>query len=355
MKNEICVLVTAAGAISSTSKIDCLKNNYDKRRVKVVCTDVYDQPIMHFKADKFYQLPKGNSKNYVERLLKICKKEKVDVILPCSLSEVLSISKKIDEIEFNGIKCAVSPFKSVVKMRDKFQVYEMLKKSNIPIPKSFLVKNKNQFLYALKSLGFPKNPVCFKPSKSISSGGARGFRILSNISIEKIIFDLKSGSKEIDFKTAINAIERKKDLNIITMEYLTGDHFTVHVMANKGEMTHCIPLLIQRPELGYAHWGIIQDNKRINSICQKIVRMMNFDFIVNIQFRLSKGVPHVMEINPRIAGTIGLAMAGGINLPYLAVKKALGEKLPKVKVTYGVKMIKHWEEFYESKGRGFEF
>jgi len=76
MKNKISVLITASGSLAATSLIDCLKNNDEKRTVRVVCTDVYEQPILHYKADSFHLLPKGNSKNYIKSLINICKKEK---------------------------------------------------------------------------------------------------------------------------------------------------------------------------------------------------------------------------------------------------------------------------------------
>lgn len=49
-KKPVTVLLTATGGAGSTSYIDCLKNNYENRKVRVVCSDTVDQPIMHYKA-----------------------------------------------------------------------------------------------------------------------------------------------------------------------------------------------------------------------------------------------------------------------------------------------------------------
>lgn len=357
MKNELCVLITAAGSINTTSKIDCLKNNYEKRKVRVVCTDKIDVPIMHYKADSFHLLPHGRDKNYIKNLLNICKKERVDVILPCSLSEVMTIANHQHLLISKKIIPAVSSYNSIKKMNSKYATNCLLEKEKIPIPRYFLTHNKKEFLKAIRQLGYPKKPICFKPSNSFSSGGARGFRILrSKNSIGKIIFDQKPESKEIDLETSLRSVQDKNNFELLVMEYLTGEHFTVHILSQKGKMEYCVPLQVERPELGYAHFGIIKKNPKIEKICEQIVKTMNFDFIINIQFRLSKnGTPNVLEINPRIAGTIGLPMAIGINLPYFAVKQALGEKIPKIKQRYGAKMIKHWEEFYVNHGKGFEF
>ena len=60
---KISVLLTSTGGFGATSYIDCLKNNYENRKVRVVCSDVVDQPIMHYKADSFHLLPKAIPKN----------------------------------------------------------------------------------------------------------------------------------------------------------------------------------------------------------------------------------------------------------------------------------------------------
>ena len=63
----------------------------------------------------------------------------------------------------------------------------------------------------------------------------------------------------------------------------------------------------------------------------------------------------LLEINPRIASVISLSAAAGTNLPYLTVKKALGEKLPEFKIQYGTKMIRYWKEKFVYKNTTFEF
>ena len=102
--NPITVLVTSSGAFSAPSVIDCLKNNYEKRKIRVITADVKNQSIMEYKSDKFSLLPKGTAKNYISELIKLCKKEKIDVILPCSSSEVIAISKNITTLEKYHIK-----------------------------------------------------------------------------------------------------------------------------------------------------------------------------------------------------------------------------------------------------------
>ena len=64
--------------------------------------------------------------------------------------------------------------------------------------------------------------------------------------------------------------------------------------------------------------------------------------------------PKIIEINPRMGGSIPLAGAAGINLPYFGVKQALNEKLPRRKIIYGTQMIRYWKEFFVTRSKSFE-
>jgi len=355
-QKAITVLVTASGANIAVNRINCLKYNPEKRKIRIICTDVVDQPIMHYKADRFYLIPHGKSKKYLESLIKICKKEKVDVILPGSGSEAFTISKNIKLLNSQGIHSPVSSFDSLKKTMNKFEVFKILEKYDIPVPKFFLVKNKKEFLKALRFLNYPKKSVCFKPPNYRASGGGKGFRIIRNKnSINKIILQKKPESKEIDFDTGMKLLENKKT-KLLVMEYLPGDDYSAYILAKNGVIIHVIPILVKRIEYGYASEAKIKKHKEITKICKKITKLFNFDYAINIQFRLSsEGEAKVIEINPRIAGAATLIAAAGVNIPYLIVKQALNEKLPKSKINYKTSMIRYWKELFVQNSKTFEY
>jgi carbamoyl-phosphate synthase large subunit len=342
------VLLTAAGGLGMPSIIDCLKNNYEKRKIKIICTDIIEKPIMHYKADEFYLLPTGSSKNYMSSLIRICKKNKVDVVIPNSASEILTISHNLSLLHSNNISATVSVEDSVKKIMTKNETYKILEENKIPVPEFYLVNDKNEFHHALKMLGYDKNPVCFKPSDYGSSGGGRGFKILrKGNSIDDIILKNKPDSAEIDYETALRLFNKHKKLNLLVMEYLPGDEYSVYILANKGNMIFCVPQLRERLEQSYSFEASVKKNKKIIRICKKIAKVMNLDYNSNIQIKLSKNnQPKVVEINPRMGGSIALSAAAGVNLPYLSIKLALGEKLPKHDLIYNTKMIRYWKELF---------
>ncbi len=354
--SEIRVLLTATGGIHTLGTIDCLKNNYEKRKVRIICTDIIEQPLLRYKADRFYIVPKGNSKNYVKSILKICKKEKINVIIPGNGHEILSISKNIELFNSQKISSTVSNFEAVKITMDKEKTYSKLKRIGITIPNYYRAKNYNEFLTSLKKLGYPKNDVCFKPSRYSQSGGTRGFRILrKKNTARKIILESKPGSVEIDFETTKNMLKAKGCFDLLVMEYLPGNEFSVYVFANNGKMIYCVTNLRQKLNQYYSFEAKIVDNKKIENMCRKIVDELKLDYNINIQFKNSKnGQTKLIEINPRIGGTIVLPAISGINLPYFAIKQSLGEKIPLKKQVKKTEMIRYWKELYIQGTKDFE-
>lgn len=347
---QITVLLTAAGGLGMPSIIDCLKNNYEKRQIKIICTGIHDQPIIHYMADEFYLLPKGNSKNYMDSLLEICKKNKVDVVIPNSAPEILTISKNLHLLRSNKTSATVPVYDSIKKIMSKNETYEILKENKIQVPDFYLVNDEKEFHKAIRNLGYPRKPICFKPSDYTSTGGARGFRILKK---ENSVVDIilgKSDSVQVDYETAMQLFTKSKKLNLLVMEYLPGNEYSVYVLASYGKMLYCIPQLRERLEQSYSFEATVKKNNKISSICTKIVRLLNLNYNANIQIKFSQtGQPKVVEINPRMGGSIALSAAAGVNLPYLAIKLALKEKLRRHKIIYNTKMIRYWKELFVNK------
>ncbi|MBK8143020.1 MAG: ATP-grasp domain-containing protein [Chitinophagaceae bacterium] len=70
---------------------------------------------------------------------------------------------------------------------------------------------------------------------------------------------------------------------------------------------------------------------------------------IGIQVKQSaNGEFFILEINPRVQGTIAAGLGAGINLPVLALKQALGLSIAadELTVKWGVKFTRYWEEVF---------
>ena len=91
--------------------------------------------------------------------------------------------------------------------------------------------------------------------------------------------------------------------------------------------------------------AVIEDNSAVTELCTRICEELGLDG--NIGFDIKEredGTPVIMECNPRITAGIPYFALAGVNLPYLCVKKILGEELPMIAPEYGKVIRRRWME-----------
>ena len=56
----------------------------------------------------------------------------------------------------------------------------------------------------------------------------------------------------------------------------------------------------------------------------------------------------ILEINPRVQGTISAALGAGVNLPELAIKQELGLTISPLEsnIQWGTKFSRYWKEVF---------
>jgi len=344
-KGPIKVLLTASGAPGWVPIYKCLKTN-NERKIEVYGCDVSKHTAGSYYAKKHFQVEMGSEPNFTSHLLDIAKKENIDIILPIADPELLPLAENIELFKKNNIKVAISSHQSLKIATNKLKLFEFLQNKNLSSPKYFKVKSLAEFLKALDSLGYPKEPVCFKP---INSYGSRGFRILDS---KKNFYHLLFNEKPQNIYTSLDELKNIFLKNIsfpelLVMEYLPGKEYTVDIFMDKGKIIYIIPRLRLKMKQGITVEGIVEKNKEIISLSKKIISKLGMNYCIGIQARYDKkGIPKILEINSRLQGTTIISYGAGINLPYFTVKSCLGEEIPKAKINFGVHMYRHWQEVF---------
>ena len=75
---DITVLITAAGNVFMPGTTACFRNN-GERNIRLIGADMNDDKTMLEMVDTYYPVPRGDDPKYVDIILDICKKEKVDI------------------------------------------------------------------------------------------------------------------------------------------------------------------------------------------------------------------------------------------------------------------------------------
>jgi len=354
LKDKV-VMVTGAGAPGAPGIIKSLRLN-GERKIKIVGVDAnLEESVGIGMVDVIYQIPKAKDENFIDKVLKIAKKEKVDVIIPLVTMELFIFAKNKNLFEENGIKVQVSDYKQLNIANDKYNLMKFCKENDIPYPEFYIIKSVKEFEEKAKLLGYPEKKICFKPP---ISNGLRGFRII-NDSADKMnsLMNEKPNNVYIGYN---EFLQIAKDANyfpeLLLMEYLPGEEYSVDVLVDNGKCLVVIPRSRDKIKMGISFVGTTIEDKEIIKYSRNLVEKLKLNGNIGFQFKKDiNGIPKIIESNPRVQGTIVLCTASGYNMVYNSVKVALNEKPIDYEINWGTKMIRYWDELYvNSRGESFK-
>ena len=297
----------------------------------------------------FHLLPMANSKNFITKLLDICIKEKISVLLPLVTKELFELSSQKKKFLEKGIKIIVSDEDSLFLINNKCLLYQHLKNNNVDVPKYFIANNKDQLKESVIKLNYEKVPVVIKPC---IGNGSRGVRVLDgNADRYDMLFNQKPNSIFSTLEEVITSIGDKKIPPIVVSEYLPGTELTIDTIVDNGTLLDCLIRTRNTINSGISTSGNFIKDKEVFNYINKIVSCIpGLKGPIGFQVKKSaKGKYLLLESNPRIQGTSVASLGLGINLPVRVIDQALGNNLKKVTKNSGISFIRYYQEaFYDS-------
>ncbi len=338
------ILMTGGGAPGGRSILKCLEQ---ERSFKITVADANPDIAEKFPGQSFETIPIAIAPLFAETVLALCKGKKIRVILPLVTKELIPFAQHKDAFEKAGIKIPTSSLASLEIANNKSRLYEFLEWRGIAVPAFKIVETIDQFKDAVQELGYPEKQVCFKPSVS---NGSRGFRIISGHMNElEILFNHKPTSTYITFEDAVRILSSGTFPELLVSEWLPGEEYSVDCLAKHGEAAVIVPRLRKRMINGISVEGEFIKEESIITYCEEIIKALQLHGNIGIQVKRSAvGQFLVLEINPRVQGTIAAGLGAGINLPLLAIKQELGLPInaKELSVKWGTKFSRHWEEVF---------
>lgn len=338
------ILMTGAGAPGAPGIINCLLQDAS---VTLTVADADAEATGRYLHNDFVQIAKAGDERFITVLINLCKEKKIRLILPLVTKELLILSKNKNLFQQNGIDVIVSGEKAITLANNKAACYSFLLSKDIRVPEFFIVNTVAEFMQAAVKLGHPENVFCFKPS---FSNGSRGFRIVSDAINESVLlFNFKPNATFINYVHALKILSARAFPQLVVCEYLPGDEYSVDCLANNGKAVVVVPRLRNKMINGISVQGEFIKDERIIAYCTQIIKALNLHGNIGIQVKRSAtGEPLLIEVNPRVQGTIVAGLGAGINLPLLAVKQEL--ELPvapeEYTVNWGTKFSRYWTEVF---------
>jgi carbamoyl-phosphate synthase large subunit len=356
MLNNITVLLTGAGAPGAPGIIKCFRK-VSERRIRIIGVDMNPYPSGRALVDSFYPIPCATSEDFIDSVLNICIKERVDIVIPIVTRELIKFAESKDLFLQHNILVSVLEKDVLEIVNDKAKLLTMLKKKGIQTPDYRVINDVVEFPEACHALGYPEKPLCIKQTQG---NGSRGIRFIdASKSRYEMFLNEKPNSMYISFEEMESILKERDSIpQLIIMEYLPGVEYSVDLLADKGKTEMIVGRYNSKVISSIPIESILEYRENVVALSKRIVSEMNLSGNIGIDFRYDlQGFPQIMEINPRLTATIVASAAAGINFPYLGIKQLLGEPLKLSEIAYdGTRMVRRWQEvFYDQQGDEISF
>ena len=320
------VMITGAGGPAAINFIMSLKLSPEE--LYIIGTDTNKFRIHLAPTNSKFLVPKATDENYINALNEIIRKERIEFIHPQPDIEVRVLSENREKLEAN----IFLPSKEAVRIcQDKFESARLWLRKGVPTARTIEIKNENDIRRAFEDFG---SPIWIRAKHG---AGGRGSTPAHNI------------------ETAVSWINywkaRGEKWEFIAQEFLSGRNLAFHSLWKDGELI--TSMARERLEYIYpnlAPSGItgtpavqrtIHDQK-VNEVAVEAVLAIdsNFSGIACVDLKEDKeGIPHVTEINAGRMFTTSFFFSYAskvlyedyrANFPYLYLKVAYKEKIPKI-------------------------
>jgi carbamoyl-phosphate synthase large subunit len=299
-ESEICILVTGVGGGSLGRELiksfQMAKTNY-----KIIATDMSKTSTGLFETKEKYIIPKAESADYIQLMLKICKKEQVKVIVPGSEIEIRQISKNKHLFREEGIEVLCNSLEVFEKCSDKFEIAKFLEKNGFSSPTTLLCDDESE----LEKI--EKFPVIVKPRSG--SGSQNVFlahdmeevkffvRYLKKYSVEPLVQEYVGEYTEEYTVGILYADNGRLRTSIAMRRMLEGALSTRQVtIDSKSNKKYVISTGISQ--------GYFDDFLEVRKVGEEIAKTLDSNGPINIQCRKIGTEIIPFEINPRFSGTV---------------------------------------------------
>jgi carbamoyl-phosphate synthase large subunit len=308
----VTVMVTASGAPGTAALLRALREN-GEREVRLVGTDMSDRAVGKHLCDAFHVVPGGADPTFPDAMLEVAQRESVDAILPQSSFDLEGLAEHVDRFPMPVL---VSSPDAIHRSNDKAETYAMLHRLGVPAPAFRRVNGAHEVDAAARELGYPDRPVCFKP---VFLSGSRGFRILDpTVDRAHQLLNERPGSVSMRLEEAVELLPDEGGPDLLVMELATGGERTIDGIGDGREIVLGHAKTREAMRAGLAMYFVTLDDPELMDIGNRLVDELAIEHFFNIQLVGD----YVIEINPRISTIV---YQEDLNIPYLGVKRALGE------------------------------
>lgn len=256
---------------------------------------------------------------YLEALVAFVRDHSVRVLLPVGDSSITMLAPHRDRFTEVGCTLAVASDAGLEVANDKVRTLELADKLGIPYPKSVPVTGVEDLRAAEAQFGYP---YVLKPTVSWTG------QVAERVQPAEVINEAEAVKLTESYLAT--------GCEVIAQQLASGDRISISLFIADGELLAycgCTALRTTPPLGGVSVQRVsISVDKDLLDASVNLAMAADVEGASEVEYRCdAHGNPLLMEINPRIAGTLENAMHSGVNLPLMVWQWASGQPIKPVR------------------------
>ena len=287
------ILITSAGRRVSLIKAfkEVLKKLKLKSKVFITDLNPKTAPSSYF-ANGSFKVGRFSDPDYIDRLLAICLKNEITVVIPCLDTELILLAKAKALFKTNGIDIIISNIDLINIFRDKIKTNTFFNSLNIKTP---TIYNKDNMVF----------PVFLKP---LNGSNSKGIYKAENIN------EIKPSD-----------LESKNMMILKSIDNSIYDEYTIDLYYDKNSILKCVvPRIRLKVVGGESNQGVTKKNEVLTYVKDRFSFLDGAIGCLTLQLFSNKLNPLDIigiEINPRFGGGYPFSLNAGANFPEFIVRE----------------------------------
>lgn len=311
-ENQFSVLIPDGENLLTIRVIQCL-STWGRAKIFILSSRKYASVRFSRHVTRFIYRQHQSDEAWISSINEIVKEQAIDVIMPVFETAIRKIVAHRDSLTNPEKTLTPHTLRQFETTQDKWLLYQQLKKTGLPCPKTLDLSEVNPNQLDLRSLSFP---VLIKPKWEIQGGGKGILKFMEAATLEAYF---EKGFEKGPY---------------ILQEYFQGVDLGVNVICKQGRILATsiqIGTLFEtedfRPQIGLK---MIHEEEVHDSIV-RLMEALNYTGVAHIDFLYDPESKKfvVLEINPRYWLTLQASLFAGVNFPELYCKTVAGQPFEK--------------------------
>jgi predicted ATP-grasp superfamily ATP-dependent carboligase len=288
----------------------------------------------HFCQDSFiYPSPRTSVSAFVQMIVDRTSTGQYDVLFPMTEKVILPLSLQRDRL-CPFVKMPLPSHEAIVRAFDKGAMLELAGTLRIPTPKTMKVYGYDELRAAARQLGFP---LAMKSATSETL--SHDDRIVSTPSTRYVF-------RDEDLENQYGRMHSGSGPTLL-QEFVPGEGYGIFALFNDGEPRAWFAHRRLRDVVATGSGSAFRESIAIDPVmkeyARKLLTALRWHGVAMVEFKLDSRdhIPKLMEVNGRFWNSLPLAIAAGMDFPFLLYRLAMDGDIDPVK-TYRVGVRSRW-------------